>query len=426
MAQATADPRRWKALAVLGIAYLMVVLDVSIVNVALPSIQEELDFSTEDLQWVISAYALTFGGFLLLGGRMGDLLGRRTLFMIGLALFSAFSLLCGFSTSSGMLIAARALQPPAPALSAMPTDSGAVRAAADADMRDALAVDAAPIAEAPAAEKRDDVLTIVRGAINSNRIDLYLQPIVTLPQRKVRFYEAVSRIRTERGEVIQAADFIAQAESGGLMPKIDNLLILRCVQVIRRLLLKNREIGLFCNLSASTMTDSLFFPQFLEFMDANRAIAPSLVLEFTQSALRNMGPIENESLAALSERGFRFSLDNLTDRIPLLDVRFFATAVMIQRETGGNLSEILENLGHVVRERFKILRQVRVYTAHGRLTGYVLLGLPAFLGVALMFINPDHMNLLFRERMGQQMLMAAIIMQFVGYVWIKKVIKIEV
>jgi EmrB/QacA subfamily drug resistance transporter len=110
MAQAEPDPRRWKALAVLGVAYLMVVLDVSIVNVALPSIQKELDFSTEDLQWVISAYALTFGGFLLLGGRMGDLLGRRTLFMIGLALFSAFSLLCGFSTSSGMLIAARALQ----------------------------------------------------------------------------------------------------------------------------------------------------------------------------------------------------------------------------------------------------------------------------------------------------------------------------
>ena len=67
-------------------------------------------------------------------------------------------------------------------------------------------------------------------------------------------------------------------------------------------------------------------------------------------------------------------------RIPLLDVRFFATAVLIQRETGGNLSEILENLAHVVRERFKILRQVRVYTAHGRLTGYVLLALPAFLG----------------------------------------------
>jgi EmrB/QacA subfamily drug resistance transporter len=106
----TADPRRWKALAVLGIAYLMVVLDVAIVNVALPSIQEDLGFSPENLQWVVSGYALTFGGFLLLGGRMGDLLGRRRMFMIGLLAFSAFSLLCGFATSDEMLIAARALQ----------------------------------------------------------------------------------------------------------------------------------------------------------------------------------------------------------------------------------------------------------------------------------------------------------------------------
>ncbi|HEY3106075.1 MAG TPA: MFS transporter [Gaiellaceae bacterium] len=104
------DPLRWKALAVLGIAYLMVVLDVSIVNVALPSIQKDLHFSTENLQWVVSAYALTFGGFLLLGGRAGDLLGRRRLFMAGLLLFSVFSLLCGLATSSGMLIAFRALQ----------------------------------------------------------------------------------------------------------------------------------------------------------------------------------------------------------------------------------------------------------------------------------------------------------------------------
>jgi EmrB/QacA subfamily drug resistance transporter len=104
------DPNRWKALAVLGVAYLMVVLDVSIVNVALPSIQKELDFSPENLQWVISAYSLTFGGFLLLGGRIGDILGRRWLFMLGLGAFALFSLACGLATSSGMLIAFRALQ----------------------------------------------------------------------------------------------------------------------------------------------------------------------------------------------------------------------------------------------------------------------------------------------------------------------------
>jgi tight adherence protein B len=141
-------------------------------------------------------------------------------------------------------------------------------------------------------------------------------------------------------------------------------------------------------------------------------------------------PVGPEFRKTFDEQNFglplKDSLDNLAKRIPILDVRFFATAVLIQRETGGNLSEILENLGHVVRERFKILRQVRVYTAHGRFTGYVLLALPAFLGIALSFINPDHMNMLFRERMGQMMLIGALVMQTIGFLWIKHVIKIEV
>ena len=141
-------------------------------------------------------------------------------------------------------------------------------------------------------------------------------------------------------------------------------------------------------------------------------------------------PVGPEFRKTFDEQNFglplKDALDNLTFRVPLLDVRFFATAVLIQRETGGNLSEILENLGHVVRERFKILRQVRVYTAHGRFTGYVLLALPAVLCITLAFINPDHMNLLFRERMGQMMLLGAIVMQVMGYLWIKQVIKIEV
>jgi tight adherence protein B len=141
-------------------------------------------------------------------------------------------------------------------------------------------------------------------------------------------------------------------------------------------------------------------------------------------------PVGPEFRKTFDEQNFglplKDALENLTLRIPLLDVRFFATAVLIQRDTGGNLSEILENLAHVVRERFKILRQVRVYTAHGRLTGYVLLALPAFLGVALMFINPEHMELLFRERMGQMMLMGAIVMQVFGFLWIKRIVKIEV
>jgi len=120
------------------------------------------------------------------------------------------------------------------------------------------------------------------------------------------------------------------------------------------------------------------------------------------------------------------ALNSLAERVPIMDVKFFVTAVQIQRETGGNLAEILDNLAHVVRERFKILRQVRVHTAHGRFTGYVLLGLPAFLAVALMFISPDHMRTLFTVKMGQMMIMGAVVMQTIGFIWIKQVIKIEV
>jgi tight adherence protein B len=141
-------------------------------------------------------------------------------------------------------------------------------------------------------------------------------------------------------------------------------------------------------------------------------------------------PVGPEFRKTFDEQNFglplKDALENLTLRIPILDMRFFATAVLIQRETGGNLSEILENLAHVVRERFKILRQVRVYTAHGRMTGYVLLALPAVLAVALSFINPEHMNMLFRERLGQILLMVAIGMQTAGFIWIKQVVKIEV
>jgi cyclic-di-GMP phosphodiesterase TipF (flagellum assembly factor) len=159
---------------------------------------------------------------------------------------------------------------------------------------------------------QDGIVAAIKSAIEGGKIDLYLQPIVTLPQRKVRYYEALSRLKADTGDLLAAADFIAFAEAGALMPKLDNLSVLRCVQVVRRLLLKNRDIGLFCNLSSATLTDA-GFPQLLQFIEANRAIAPALVFEFTQAAVRAMGPIEHESLAAMAERGFRFSMDNLTD-----------------------------------------------------------------------------------------------------------------
>jgi tight adherence protein B len=122
----------------------------------------------------------------------------------------------------------------------------------------------------------------------------------------------------------------------------------------------------------------------------------------------------------------RDSLFQLAERIPLLDVRFFTTAVLIQRDTGGNLAEILDNLAHVVRERFRIRREIRTKTAHGRFTGLVLLALPAGLGIILAVINPDHMDLLFSHPTGQFLIMVAIVMQVIGFFWIRKILDLEV
>jgi cyclic-di-GMP phosphodiesterase TipF (flagellum assembly factor) len=201
---------------------------------------------------------------------------------------------------------AAAAPPPAPIV---PTPAVPTPAVA-APVTSALALEAAK-SEAKSAGR--EMLAAIRSAIEANRIDLHLQPIVTLPQRKVRFYEAMSRLRTAGGDVVMAAEFISPAEAGGLMPKIDNLVVFRSVQVLRRLLIKNRDVGVFCNLSVATLTDAVVFPQLLEFLDANRAIAPSLVLEFTQSGLRGAGPIETEGLAALRACGYHFSMDNVTD-----------------------------------------------------------------------------------------------------------------
>ena len=137
--------------------------------------------------------------------------------------------------------------------------------------------------------------------------------MVTLPQRKVRFYEAVTRLRDDKDEVLAADDFIAIAEAGGLIGRIDHMVMLRCVQVLRRLMVRNKEVGVFCNVSAATLGNPTNFAQCLDFLEANRALAPSFVLEFKQATFRNLGPTETEHLAALSQRGYRFSIDHVSD-----------------------------------------------------------------------------------------------------------------
>jgi cyclic-di-GMP phosphodiesterase TipF (flagellum assembly factor) len=192
----------------------------------------------------------------------------------------------------------------------------------------------------------EEIAATISGAIEGGRIDLYLQPIVTLPQRKVRYYEAMTRLRTGDGTLILPSDFLAHAEKADLVAKIDNMQLFRSVQVLRRLMLKNREIGLFCNVSMATLNDADVFRQFYDFLEANRALSSSLTLEFTQSALRNMGPIEQESLAGLIALGFRFSMDHVTDLrigprdVSELGVRFVKVPAQLLLNKGAASADI--------------------------------------------------------------------------------------
>jgi cyclic-di-GMP phosphodiesterase TipF (flagellum assembly factor) len=178
----------------------------------------------------------------------------------------------------------------------------------------AAAVAPAVITEGPAPSlSQAQILTAVKNAVEENRIDIYLQPMVTLPQRKVRFYEAVTRLRDDKDQVLAADDFISVAEAAGLIGRIDHMVMLRCVQVLRRLMVRNKDVGVFCNVAAATLGNPATFAQCLDFLEANRALAPSFVLEFKQATFRNLGPAETEHLAALAQRGFRFSIDHVTD-----------------------------------------------------------------------------------------------------------------
>lgn len=157
------------------------------------------------------------------------------------------------------------------------------------------------------------ILNLIRGAVETDRLELYLQPIVTLPQRKARFYEAFSRLRLADSRIIEAKDFLAPARAAGLLPVVDHRVIQRCVQVVRRLAAKNREAGLFINISAETLRDGKIFPEILALLEAHRAIAASLVFEMTQAEYRLLGPSEQINLTLLAERGFPVSLDRMED-----------------------------------------------------------------------------------------------------------------
>ncbi|MDO9431376.1 MAG: EAL domain-containing protein [Phenylobacterium sp.] len=162
------------------------------------------------------------------------------------------------------------------------------------------------------------LLDTVRAALAENRVDLYLQPVVSLPQRRTVFYESYSRLRDESGRVLMPAEYLSVAEPEGLVTSIDNLLLFRCVQIVRRLAKQDRKVGIFCNISIASLADETFFPQFLELLADNRDLAGALIFELGQAAFDARGAIEARNMSRLAELGFRFSLDKVHD----LDIDF--------------------------------------------------------------------------------------------------------
>jgi cyclic-di-GMP phosphodiesterase TipF (flagellum assembly factor) len=162
----------------------------------------------------------------------------------------------------------------------------------------------------------EDVLGVIREAVANNRIDIYLQPVVRLPQRKVVYYEALSRLRAADGRLIEPHVYLDPAERHGLIGAIDNGLLFRCVQLLRKVEKRRPDLAFFCNVSSHTLEDRTFFPQFVEFLEQNDQLADRLVLEFPFDAFLAYGQIADRALSTLMDRGYKFSVD----RVKTLDV----------------------------------------------------------------------------------------------------------
>jgi cyclic-di-GMP phosphodiesterase TipF (flagellum assembly factor) len=170
----------------------------------------------------------------------------------------------------------------------------------------------------------DDVrmLERVKAAIEGGRVDLYLQPIVSLPQRKTRFYEAFSRLRDADGRLLKPFEYLDAAERANRIGVIDNMILLRCVQAFRRLSSRDSQFGVFCNVSPATLYDTDFFNQFTDYLALNHEMSSRLVFEFTFPAIQMMHPRFERNLDIIAERGFAFSVDH----VPSLDLDWKALA----------------------------------------------------------------------------------------------------
>ncbi|MEE2690604.1 MAG: EAL domain-containing protein [Pseudomonadota bacterium] len=155
------------------------------------------------------------------------------------------------------------------------------------------------------------MLDKVRNSIEGGRLDLYLQPIVSLPQRKIRYYEAFSRLRGEDGAVLKPTDYLEAAERANRIGVIDNMILLRCVQAFRKLKHRDSQFAVFCNLSPATLFDTEFFNHFTDYLEINGDLSSRLVFEFTYPAVQMMHPRFEKNLDAIARRGFAFSVDHV-------------------------------------------------------------------------------------------------------------------
>jgi tight adherence protein B len=171
-------------------------------------------------------------------------------------------------------------------------------------------------------------------------------------------------------------------------------------------------------------------PEALNLMVSALRAGHSLVAALGLVGSESPEPIGSEFKICCDEQNYglelRTALDNLVSRVPLQDVRIVTTAILIQKESGGNLAEVLDKTAYVIRERFRLKRQVRIHTAQGRLTGWILSFLPVVLGISLYFVNPDHMSLLWKRDIGVKLMYAAGIMTITGALIIRKIVRMDV
>jgi tight adherence protein B len=245
---------------------------------------------------------------------------------------------------------------------------------------------------------------------------------------------------------IRLQDYIAQA---GLTIKVGKLVLLSAViglavYLVTGYFYPQFPIAAFVGLAATGLPFSYVgwkrrkrlqefeehFPEALDLLGRAVRAGHAFTTGLEMIAKESPEPIASEFRTAFEEQNFglplRDALLNMTERIPLIDVRFFVTALLIQKETGGNLAEILDGLARVIRDRFRIYREVKVRTAQGRLTAGILIALPVFMMIILTILNPAYMRVLFEDPKGATVLTVAATMQIVGSVLLWKIIHIEV